>query len=251
MTIRIPDETELRSRAVPLEGVHNFRDVGGYETADGRITRERRLFRSDALHNLDDDARLRLDELDVRTVVDLRSDEERAAFPDAVGERTLVEQPIFADVQFADPRSTVAAPSNLPEIYDLMIDRCGDRLAAAVKALAAPDALPAVVHCAAGKDRTGVVTGLVLAAVGVPNDVVAADYAATGLFLTPAFIEVLAAGSQAADESMLGSEAEYMQALLARIDAEHGGAAAYLRAHGVTDGELERLRAELTEPTER
>jgi protein-tyrosine phosphatase len=241
MTINIPDETELRSRVVPIEGVHNFRDVGGYPTVDGRITRDRMLFRSDALHNLDDAARERLDELDVRTVVDLRSDRERASFPDAVGERRLVEQPIFGEVAF-DP-----APQSLTDVYDLMIDRHGAELTAAVRALAAPEALPGIVHCAAGKDRTGVVVGLILSAIGVPDEVVAADYAATELFLTPAFIEVLAAGSQHTDDAMLRAEAEFMIALLARVEAEHGGAAAYLRSHGLTDDELARLRDALTE----
>jgi protein-tyrosine phosphatase len=241
MTINIPDETALRSRVVPLEGTHNFRDVGGYPTRDGGITRERVLFRSDALHDLDDDGRTRLDELDVRTVVDLRTDDERAARPDAVGGRTLVEHPIFLEV------GPDIGPRNLPEVYDLMLDRYGDRLAGAVRALAAPGALPAVVHCTAGKDRTGVVVGLVLAAVGVPDEIVAADYAATALFLTPAFIEVLVGASQETEAAMMRSEAAFMTALLTRVETEHGGAAAYLRAHGVTDEELLRLRSALTE----
>jgi protein-tyrosine phosphatase len=242
MTIRIPDEAELMARIVPIEGVHNFRDVGGYETNDGRVTLERRLYRSDALHNLDDEARARLDELDVRTVVDLRSDDERLMFPDAVGDRLVVAQPIFADVAF-DP-----APTTLLDVYNLMIDQCGDQLAAAIKAMAAPEALPAIVHCAAGKDRTGVVVALILASIGVPDEVVAADFAATELFMTPAFVEVLAAGSQHTGDHMLLSDVAHMHAILARLDSQYGGAAAYLRAHGVTDVELQRLRDGLTAP---
>lgn len=238
MTIRIPDEAEFRARAVLIEGAHNFRDIGGYPTADGRITRDRVLFRSDSLHNLDDDARLRLDELGVRTVVDLRSDDERRRHPDAIGDRRLVEESIFGE-------TTPQGPRTLPEVYDLMIDRLGDRLTAAIRALAAPDALPAVVHCAAGKDRTGVVIGLVLSAIGVPDDVVAADYAATALFLTPDFIEVLGHG-EPTDEAMLASEVGFMQALLSRVEREHGGAAAYLAAHGLDAAELARLRDGLT-----
>lgn len=241
MTIRIPDEADLMARLVPIEGVHNFRDVGGYETEHGRVTLDRRLFRSDALHNLDDAARARLDELGIRTVVDLRSDDERRMFPDAVGDRRVVAQPIFDDVAF-DP-----APRGLPDVYDLMIDHFGDQLAAAVKAIAAPGALPAIVHCAAGKDRTGVVVALVLSSIGVPDDVVSADFAATELFMTPAFIEVLAA---AGHENVLRAEVGHMQALLARISSNYGGAAAYLGAHSVTDDDLNRLIDGLTAPLE-
>lgn len=240
MSIDIPTEIELRSRVIDLEGTHNFRDVGGYPTTDGRITRARILFRSDALHDLDDEGRARLDELEVRTVVDLRTEHERQERPDAIGGRTLIEHEIFGSV------GAGIGPANLPEVYDLMIDHLGDRLTGAVRALAVPDALPAVVHCTAGKDRTGVVIGLVLSAIGVPDEVVAADYAATALFLTPAFVDVLTAASAQLDDAMLLSDAAFMHALLARVTAEHGGAAAYLRSHGLTDNELDRLRDALT-----
>ena len=128
-----------------------------------------------------------------------------------------------------------------------LVDRT-ENVVEAVRLLGRPDAGPALVHCAAGKDRTGVLVALVLDAVGVERDAVVADYA-----LSAEQVEAMwrrwtaAAGVEMPDD--LGPHlprAEVIEAVLARLDEEHGGAAGWLRANGLEADALDRLRARLT-----
>lgn len=118
-------------------------------------------------------------------------------------------------------------------------------VAEAVRRLAAADAGPALVHCAAGKDRTGVLVALVLDVVGVERDEVVADYALSAENVEAMFRRwTTAAGEEMpADLTPHKPRAAVMDAVLAHLDAEHGGAAGWLRANGLTDDDLARLRS--------
>jgi protein-tyrosine phosphatase len=240
-------EADLLRRAVAVDGVFNFRDVGGYPTDDGGTTRWGRLFRSDALHTLTPAARATLDRLGLRTVIDLRTDSERDGHPSAFGElgAPIVICPILESTEFSP------MPTTLIEIYNYFVDARGTAITSVVRTLAGVGAVPAVVHCTAGKDRTGVVTAMLLSSLGVPDEIVASDFAATELFMTDAFVAVLAGvqGSQGveAGSPMLAASAEMMTELLARIRTGWGGALGFLRAHGLEPEEHERLRRELVE----
>ena len=233
---------EPRDRLLPLTGTVNLRDVGGYPVTGGGTTAWGRLLRSDALHRLTDADRRALDAYGLRLVVDLRDAGELAAEPSALdGLDVRIEHvPVF---DAAAPRELVRRAPRLAEVYDLMLDQHGDRLAAAVGALAGLDEGAALVHCKAGKDRTGLVVALVLSAVGVPAEVVAQDYAASADNLAgPWADEMLAAvgelGASSADvtELMTASPAGLMELLLERVEREHGSAAGYLQAHGLPPG---------------
>ena len=279
-----PDLTDagLLGRRIPLNGTWNLRHTGGYRTADGQATRSAGLLRSDALHRLDDDGRAHLRSLGVRTIVDLRRADERALDPDLVEgvDARLIHVPLIEDLG-ADAAGDAAgdaddgadgggdddeatggqtAPSptaedfTLADVYRLIVEDRGPAIAAVVRTLAAPDALPAIVHCTAGKDRTGIVVALVLAAVGVPDEQVAADFAATGLFLAALsgdgrqqLLRHGAAGGLDPERSahLLGSDPELILGVLATVRATHGSAAGYLLAHGVTEAELEMLGRQL------
>jgi protein-tyrosine phosphatase len=109
--------------------------------------------------------------------------------------------------------------------------------------------LPAIVNCTGGKDRTGVVVAVVLAAVGVADDAVVADYAASGLFLNKAFVDAVAARhirdedyDEARARKMLSCPREFMRATLEAIRAGHGDVPNYLRRQGLTDDSLFALR---------
>ena len=133
-------------------------------------------------------------------------------------------------------------------MYRHVLDERSEQLAAIVRTLLEPGGLPAVVGCAAGKDRTGVTIALLLSAVGVPADVIVADYVLTG----EAFSSLERADPHLADwrrdPVWLECPAEYMEAMLEHLEHRHGGAAALLRAHGVGDADIERLVELLTEP---
>lgn len=241
----VPDEADLRRRAVPIDGAFNFRDVGGYETTDGGVTRWGCLYRSDALHNLTASAQQKLIEMGLRTIVDVRTDAERQANPDALpaGGPTVIACPI-PNYSTLTPR----APESLTEVYNFMLDHLGDALVEAIRILARPLALPAVLHCAAGKDRTGVVTALLLSSVGVPDEIVVSDFAATGLFLSDRFIAVLADSNGkplGSDSPLLSANASLMSDLLERVHREHGGARNYLIKYGLSADEHDAVRARL------
>ena len=249
-----------------LDGAVNVRDLGGLATGDGGKTVACRLLRGDNLQDLtpDDIGRL-IGGIGLTTVVDLRSTAElRAEGPaplDAVAEVRHVHCPVLpeqgtatdvvADVLLtrdeAD-RSRYPADPRAGHYLGYLEDR-PDQVVAAVRAVAtAPGA--ALVHCAAGKDRTGVVVALALRAVGVRPDAVAADYAATGERLELLLARLRRSPTYARDVNSkpAGShqpQASTMAAFLDQLTARHGGAAEWLAGHGFGPADLGRLQAKL------
>ena len=228
-------------RHIRLAGTRNLRDVGGYPAGDGRRTRWRTLLRTDALDRLPATSQAELIALGLRQVIDLRWTSELDEFPsvfrasDSVRYRSI---PLLDE----DP----GPGKSLSDIYRMMLDVRGPQLVEVVRALLGPGGLPAVVGCAAGKDRTGVAIALVLAAVGVPKEVVAGDYALSA--------ELFAA--EVADEHLVDWRAapavvdcapENMIEALDHLERRHGGAATLLLANGLTRAELDRLAELLTE----
>lgn len=130
----------------------------------------------------------------------------------------------------------------------------GATITGAVRALARPEALPAIVHCTGGKDRTGVVVTPVLAALGVPDEVIAADFSATGLFLDGEFRQsLLSRNAMLGVDSgylavLLTAEPELVQVLLDSVREAHGDVPTYLLRHGFETSELETLRNGLLQP---
>ena len=170
----IPTLTDGRHLRLP--GTRNLRDVGGYPAGDGRRTRWRTLLRTDALDVIPDGSREALLDLGVRTVIDLRWPHELTDAPSVFATSNGVRYrsiPLLEN----DPTPLIG----LAATYRYMLDERAPQLADVVRALLEPAGLPAVIGCAAGKDRTGVTIALLLSAVGVPTDVIVADYVLTGL----------------------------------------------------------------------
>jgi len=231
-----------QSRAVSLGRSLNCRDVGGYATHDGRRVRWGLLYRSD-LPVLDDEHAAELEALGLNTVIDLREPEERSARPSSAAgrvARTLDLSFGLGPVVAADP--TKAA--SLRALYRTAILELGNQIADVVSELCGPGALPALVHCAAGKDRTGIVIGLVLSAIGVADEAVAQDYAVTAENLTATFFDGLNADGHSARidlTSLVGADVGEMLRLLELVREVAGDARTYLVEHGVTAEELDRL----------
>jgi protein-tyrosine phosphatase len=168
------------TRHLPFEGTFNVRDVGGYATADGRRTRWRTLLRADSLHRLSEAAQLQLVDMGLRTAIDLRRASEVADCPNVFCRSRSVRYralPVFDDV------AERGAPRSLEATYRHALDTRQPQLRAIVGALASPRALPALVHCTAGKDRTGLVIALLLELAGVSRETVVEDYALSGRYL--------------------------------------------------------------------
>ncbi len=240
-------------RHVDLEGCLNFRDLGGYPTADGRRVRWRLVYRSDALHHLTPAgvARLR-DELGIDTVVDLRSTGEITAD----GRGVLGAAPLrFHHLPLFDGQLARAegwsAVDTLADRYTLLAEFARRPIARVIEVLAEAQG-PAVYHCAAGKDRTGVVSAVLLGILGVPDDVIVADYAATQenldaiierLMTTEGYQRMLAA----LPPDTIQAEAGTMIAFLQGIQARYGSMRQYALNAGVSDATLDRLASRLLE----
>jgi protein-tyrosine phosphatase len=247
------------TRHVELDSAFNFRDLGGYPAGDERRTRWRMLFRSDGLHRLTPADVATMRGIGLRTVIDLRTGnelEERGRFPvDAhpVGFHHLSLMDVVWDRAEA-PADHDPATEFLLTKYLEMIDSASDRIVSAFEILAAPEAHPAVFHCAAGKDRTGVLAGLMLSTLGVADEDVVADYA-----LTASVMEQMLAYWRAESEKLesppapppaafLAADPQAMAGLLALIRAVHGSTRQYVRGLGVSAEVLGALDAALLEP---
>jgi len=238
--------TTADGRHIELPGVLNLRDLGNYPAAGGGSVRWRALLRSDALHQLDPGGLAVLAGLDLRTVLDLRTQPETLAAPsmlDGLAARVTHVSILRGDLQ--------ALPLELDAIYRYMVGECADAIAEAIKALCTVGAFPALVHCSAGKDRTGIVIALVLAVLGVPDEVIAADYALSARYLdpdrTPA-IGQLQASTGLGDRltrPLLISPPALILDVLSWVRAASGSVEGYLLDHGLAQAELDQLRAGL------
>lgn len=227
-----------------VPGTLNFRDVGGLP-AGGFVTREGILFRSGNLARLADDGRGALGALGIRRIVDLREDDELARDPSLVGGLDIetVRAPLF----LGSTASFFTHDVSLAEMYRGLIDDAAERIVEVVRAVLADQ--PVLVHCTVGKDRTGVTVALILAAVGVDDEAVIADYARTETLLPAernervvSFLRGLHPEAVHLEELATRSPAPVMRGMLTDLTERFGAPVEYLRAHGLTDDEITELR---------
>ena len=253
----------MTDRLVPLEGTLNFRDLGGY-AADGGVTRWGVVYRADKLSGLTDDDLAELARRRVRTVCDLRYEREIVLDPSRlpVG-ATRVPVPVGADL--ADTDKTIEERIRLGELqsvtteqvaegYLLMLEHRPEQFARAVGLAATTGTDALVVHCTAGKDRTGVVSALLLGAVGVGAEDIVADYALTDRYRSQRRqAEVgprLESWGVDVDDlrPLFTTPAETMELTLAGVEDRWGGVQGYLRGPGdLTPAVIDDLRAALVE----
>ena len=241
-------------RLIDFEGCLNFRDLGGYPTTNGRALRWGVLFRSDGLHHLSPaDVRRIRDDLRVGDVIDLRSTSEL----EEDGRGPLADEPVrfhhvpLFDGAVRDRAAETADIATLADRYFLLAEFAREPIARCITLLAeAPG--PVVYHCAAGKDRTGVISAVLLSLLGVRDDVIVADYAASRENLD-AIIERLLASKGYKDmlaalpPDTMHAEPETMITLLARVREKYGSMREYVRAAGVDEATVTRLEARVLE----
>ncbi|GAA1388477.1 tyrosine-protein phosphatase [Kitasatospora putterlickiae] len=231
---------DVQSAFIDIPGVRNFRDAGGVGALRRGV-----LFRSGSFHTLTPEGALRLKALGLRTVIDLRGVEELEAFADRL--HGLDHESLHLPTLPADRQDTTHPwPEDQAELYPFMAATAGRSLVAAIRRLGTPGTLSAVVHCAVGKDRTGLTIAVVQSLLGASEADVTADYllSNTGLGLldgpTPYIDET------GAERISRPISAELLASSFAWIHDHHGSLPAYLRAHGATDADFDALRANLS-----
>jgi protein-tyrosine phosphatase len=238
---------------VAFELVFNVRDLGGLPTRDGRTTRRNRLFRADGVHRLDGADLEKARRLGLRTVIDLRTEGEielGGRFPVEHYEVAWHHLPILRRLWADDDLVATAGPVQfLRDRYVEMLSEGRQSLVQIVELAGTGE--PTLFHCAAGKDRTGVVAALLLGLVGVPHDEIADDYHATAAAMA-AFVDWIRAAHPEAVDAMTSQPVEYLEApreamlaFLDHVDEQYGSIDGLARELGVHEAMVDRLRAAL------
>jgi protein tyrosine/serine phosphatase len=266
-------------RWLPLDGAANARDLGGLPTSGGE-TAPHRLLRSDNLQGLTPaDVRVLVEDVGLRTVLDLRTDVEvelegpgpltreprveirhLSLFPESGGHTDVDADAVLpwqADGEDARrgsalpgaPAAELAAANRAVAFYLAYLRDRPDNIVAALRAVAESDGA-VLVHCAAGKDRTGVVVALALAAAGVPADRIVTDYVATAERMEPLLARLMASETYREDLESRPRDshrprADTMRRLLDVLDEQYGGPLGWLAAAGFGPADVARLRARL------
>ena len=238
-------------RQLPIEGTHNFRDVGGYSTDDGGVTRWRTLFRSDSLHALTDAGLKAVEDLGLATAIDLRYERELDYLPSVLAGHPRIayrNRPIGpAAAPFGEPATTY------DELNVYFLDRCQPFVATILGDLADARAYPALLSCHAGRDRTGLIVALLLSLAGVPREHVVADYALSGIREARLLAEYRELGTPDGLDALtvaafLECRPETMELTLDHLDRRYGGAEGYVREIGLSDDAIAAIRTAVVEP---
>ncbi len=242
-------------RSIDLQGCYNFRDLGGYPTEDGRSVGWRRVYRSDGLHHLSAADIATLRDLGLGEIVDLRSTNELTADGRGPLEAEAIafhHLPLFDGQTNRRPDPAFdEATATLADRYFFLADFAQEAIARVLSILA-DASTPVVYHCAAGKDRTGVVSAVLLGILGVRDEIIVADYAASRdnldsiierLMSTEGYQTMLSA----LPPDTMHAEPATMESFLERMRDRFGSMEGYAVAAGMSAGDVGRLRDRLLE----
>ncbi len=259
----------MAKRHVPLDGAFNFRDFGGLETRGGRPMKAGLLFRSDELSRLSEQDLERLGRLGLKSVCDLRTPNERQSKPDRLppgAEIRSVHVPIYPPGgalnrwQFfwllAVRSGGVDFEAQLRQVYWHVAFDCCAEIREVVALISDPANLPAVIHCTAGKDRTGFVAALIQLLAGVPRETVIEDYLVTNRLIGAQakkymrflrWMSLFRVSKQRL-QPLLEVRREYLDEVLDEVLEQYGSVGGYLtEACGVDAGDLTRLERSVVE----
>jgi protein-tyrosine phosphatase len=253
-------DREVRpTRHLEIEGAYNVRDVGGYRTLDGRCTRWKTFLRADSLHRLPPASQRTIIDYGIRTVIDLRNDNTIRQAPSVFASSSDVvyhHQNMLVNVRLAEESESPVPEERSMRIrasYTRVLGLRQPQIRETLATLAAPGALPALVHCAAGSDRTGLITALVLGIAGVPAETIAEDYALSARFLLARYLAERLPGEPApsdltAETDILqSSPPEAMLGTLQCLEERYGGVEGYVRTIGLRRNQTASLRNAMVE----
>ena len=251
----------VHGRIVHLAGGTNFRDVGGYPTPDGGHVRWGRVYRSGALHRLTVTDLAVVEGLGLRTVYDLRADEERRRNPSVLPADVAIELlPIGGAAVKTRELTDLLSEGRLAElpadflerIYESMSEAAAPMFGRWLGSLAEPGRTPALIHCTAGKDRTGMSIAFLLTALGVQESDILDDYELSAAHFTAPMIARLQGSDPGMDvdryQAVLGAPRQALASLFRRLQERYGSVESYLvQEAGLTVELSRRLRAQLVQ----
>ena len=250
-------------RKLPFTGAHNFRDLGGYKTEDGRRIKWGKIYRSDNLHSLTDEDVKYLSRLNIKSVVDFRSDEERESEPDRLTpDMTQVLLPIKFQPKELDDETlknlmknltfgTLDSSNLLTDFNIVIVKDFADEYKKFFRHVVENNAEPIVFHCTAGKDRAGFASAMILTVLGVPREKVIEDYLLTNTYVKDhvdsEMLEIELKTFFRADTDNLRKinlvAERYIQAAFDTIDSEWGGMDNYIStALSLTEEDILKLQ---------
>ena len=246
-------------RHLVWDGCLNVRDLGGLPTSGGGETRFGAIVRADSVRQLTDEGWKSLVAHGIRTVIDLRGDDERGEDPPAELPVEVVHVPFFeaSDEEWHQIKgeldtAVAAAPDVVTatrDVYLIFLDRFRENVAAAVRAVANAPEGGLVIHCAGGKDRTGLLSAFLLHLAGVDDEEITTDYALSEERLRPRHEAWFAAAESEEElerlQRMAQTPAASMAGVFAELQRRYGGLENYLQQAGVTAEELDLVRARL------
>ena len=239
-------------RRIVLEGAVNFRDQGGYPTENGRFVKGRRLFRSDSLHDLtESDVQTITGTLGLTTIVDLRSI--NSVLEDGRGLLALsgiaYHNYPFLERRGIEPPTSGSDPGErLTAIYQWILLNAGTLMAQAFNALAQDVNQPALFHCNAGKDRTGVLGATLLSVLGVSREDVVADFLMTNEVIDGILARIKKMpGFQDSTRDGIMAPQSAIEKFLDVMQREFGGPESYLLRHGVQQETMNGFKESMLE----
>lgn len=236
------------ARRIPLSGVFNCRDLGGYPCSGGGVTRYSRFIRCGIPFGPMAPDRAQLAKIPVKTVIDLRGNGEAKVSPSAYAKEAGIRYHHFSLLEINPAYVSRVESQPLWESYLYTLTEHQENMAGVFHAIASAEEGAVLFHCALGKDRTGIVAALLLALAGVDRMDIIADYQVSNTYLQPMFRTMVEDGNELFDEAKnphLKSDPDTMDRLLTYLETECGGARAYLQSIGMTDAELNAITQRL------
>ena len=245
-------------RRLPIEGAYNVRDLGGYPIRAGGSTRWKTFLRSDSMHRLTSKHRVTLAQYGVRTVVDLRTTEETELTPNVLADGSEIQY-VHHNIVGDDPLPravTLNVETGIPAdririSYTNWLDTRQTVFRQVLTLLAKPSARPVIYHCAGGKDRTGVISALLLDIAGVDRETIAEDYSLTARYLMQRNLDGHGFPGQKVVTTWQQYQAEYCPPdgiikTLKHLDDNYGGVPQYMQAIGLSVEQITSLSNALT-----
>lgn len=255
-------DTVSANKPFDLEGPRNCRELGGYPTVGGRVTKTHIFLRSDSLDELTHPDEEFLYNYGLRFVIDLRGRLEAVALPDRINRREIEYKniPLFDGMyrllmeDVIIPKDRHLYPKTMEEFYVFICDHDQEQIAKVLKDLIYFEGGCALFHCTAGKDRTGIISMLLLEMAHVPEDVIVADYAESasveGHQVKTEEKFMSAIGGKLIPRGAFESKPSFMEYLISHLSSQYGSVAGYLEQIGITQEDEAALQRKFVVDTE-